>query len=106
MTQRIGVTRRMLLTMPDRPRTALLHISSAVVTAWPRDCAEVARRIAALPDPEVRHAEGGRIIVVMEGPDSGTIGARLTEIALMEGVLSANLVFEHAESLDTPEQSE
>ena len=54
----------------------------------------------------MRHAEGGRIIVVMEGPDSGTIGARLTEIALMEGVLSANLVFEHAESLDTPEQSE
>jgi nitrate reductase NapAB chaperone NapD len=72
--------------MSDRPRPAMLHISSAVVMAWPRDC--------------------GRIIVVMEGPDSGTIGGRLAEIALIDGVLSANLVFEHAESLDTREQSE
>ena len=80
----------------------MLHISSAVVTAWPGDCAEVARRIAALPDTEVRHADGSRIIVVMEGPDSGTIGERLAAIALIDGVLSANLVFEHAESLDTP----
>jgi nitrate reductase NapD len=88
--------------MPDRPRTAMLHISSAVVTAWPKDCAAVARRIAALPDTEVRHADGSRIIVVMEGPDSGTIGRRLAEIALMDGVLSANLVFEQAEILDIP----
>ena len=92
--------------MPEGPRTAMLHVSSAVVTAWPRDCADVARRIAALPDTEVHHVEGSRIIVVMEGPDIGTVGGRLAEIALMDGVLSANLVFEHAESLDTREQSE
>lgn len=82
---------------------ALLHVSSAIVTAWPEHCADVARRIAALPDTEVRHAAGSRIIVLMEARDSGAIGARLAEIALMDGVLSANLVFEHTESVDGEE---
>jgi periplasmic nitrate reductase NapD len=48
---------------------------------------------------EIRHAEGSRIIVVMEATENGAVGARLLEIALMEGVLSANLVFEQSESL-------
>ena len=86
--------------MSDRQRPALWHISSALVTAWPERCADVARRIATLPDTEVRFAEGSRIIVIIEGPDSGTIGARLAEIGSLDGVLSANLVFEQAENLD------
>jgi len=78
---------------------ARLHVASAVVTAWPKDREAVARLIAELPGTEIRHAEGSRIIVVMEATENGAIGARLLKIALMEGVLSANLVFEQSESL-------
>jgi len=80
-------------------RDARLHVASAVVTAWPKDREAVARLITDLPGTEISHAEGSRIIVVMEATESGAIGARLLEIALMEGVLSANLVFEQSESL-------
>jgi nitrate reductase NapD len=82
--------------MPD-DGTAMLHVSSAVVMTWPEHCAEVARRIAAMPDTEVVFAAGSRIVLVMEGPNTGVIGARLAEIALFDGVLAANLVFEHAD---------
>lgn len=82
----------------------MLHVSSAIVTAWPQECADVARRIAALPGTEVRHVENSRIIVVIEGDSSSTISSRLTEIAAMRGTLSANLVFEHAECLESLEE--
>ena len=104
MTERVDQRRRRLLLggishARADGRDARLHVASAVVTAWPKDREAVARLIAALPGTEIRHAEGSRIIVVMEATESGAIGARLLEIALMEGVLSANLVFEQSESL-------
>src|SRR5262245_32557416 len=83
-------------------RFATHHVSSAVVTAFPDRCAELARRIATLPDQEVPHIENGKIVVVLEGADSDVIGGRLAAIAMMDGVLSANMVFEQMESLDDP----
>ena len=70
------------------------HISSAVVSVAPACAAAVAERLAALPDTEVHHVAGGKIVIVMEGPSAGAIGGRLAEIALMQSVLSANLVYE------------
>lgn len=78
----------------------VLHISSAVVSAFPERCDEVVRQINALPDTEVHRVEGGKIVIVMEGRSTGEIGARLAGIALFDGVLSANLVFEQIEPLD------
>jgi nitrate reductase NapD len=49
-----------------------------------------------MPDT-VRAVEGSKIVVVMEGRDHGVIGARLTEMALMEHVFSANMAFEQIE---------
>lgn len=84
--------------MPD---AAVCHISSAVVTAFPHRADEVVARIEALPDTEVRFVEGGKIVVVMEGASTGEVGSRLASIALMEGVLSANLVFEQIDVVDS-----
>jgi len=58
------------------------------------------RCIEALPDTEVHYVQNGKIVIVMEGPSVDVIGNRLTAIALMEGVLSANLVFEQIETLN------
>jgi nitrate reductase NapD len=83
---------------------AMLHVSSVIVTARPEHCAGLARRIADIPGAEVRHVEGSRIIVVIEAGGSDAITDRLAEVASMEGTLSANLVFEHAEPLESLEE--
>lgn len=84
--------------MSDRPRT--IHISSAVVTVFPERCDAVVSQINALPGTEVHRAENGKIVIVLEGGSTGEIGGRLAAIALMDGVLSANLVFEQIDTLD------
>ncbi|MGA0530790.1 chaperone NapD [Hansschlegelia sp. KR7-227] len=76
------------------------HISSAVVTVRPERAEEVAGRIALLPQTEVREIAGSKIVVILEGGSTGEVGSRLTEIALMEGVFAANLVFEQIEPVD------
>ena len=99
---------------PDRARRDFLlrpfdgaggetHISSAVVTVRPERAQEVARAIAELPGVEVHAVQHSKIVVVLEGPDSGTLGARLVTISLMDGVFSANMVFEQIESTDGEE---
>lgn len=89
------IDRREFLTGHVAPRSrGPSHISSALVLAFPDRRADVAERIARLPDTEVHGIENGKIVVVLEGRDVGEIGERLTVISLMDGVLAANLVFE------------
>jgi nitrate reductase NapD len=86
--------------MPEGSRPRVVHVSSAVVSAFPQRCGEVVKCIAALPNTEVYRVENGKIVIVMEGASTGEIGARLAGIALFDGVLSANMVFEQIEYLD------
>jgi nitrate reductase NapD len=46
---------------------------------------------------EVHASEGSRVVITIEGPTSGMLGETLTAISAMDGVLAANMVFEHAE---------
>lgn len=86
-----SLTRRGLLAGATRPEH---HISSAVVAARPEAAPALAERLAALPDTEVHAVSGGKIVLVLEGPSTGALGARLAEIACMDDVLSANMVYE------------
>lgn len=88
--------------MSAQPISEPGYISSAVVTAFPERCNEVVRRIRALPETEIHHVQNGKIVIVLEGESADVIGGRLAAIALMEGVLSANMVFEHVETRDDP----
>ena len=72
-------------------------ISSAVVTVLPGRLDEVAAALAGLEGTEVAAATNGRIVIVLEGGSRGAVGGRLAAIALMDGVVSANMVFEHVE---------
>lgn len=85
------VTRRSLFT----GAAARHHISSAVVVAFPERREELAGRLASMPGVEVHAGEGSRIVVTIEGPSSGTLGETLTSISAMDGVIAANMVFEH-----------
>lgn len=80
--------------------SAEAHISSAVVMALPQRRDEVRRVLAGMPGVEVHAAEGSRIVITMEGPTSGMLGETLSRISLLDGVISANMVFEHIEETE------
>lgn len=73
------------------------HVSSAVVVVRPGSEERVTAALAAMENVEVYAAEGGRLVVVIEGKSSGAMGAALSEISAFSGVVAANMVFEHAE---------
>ena len=81
--------------MPERPRYH--HVSSAIVSALPGKLDAVWARLATMPDVEIYGCERNRIIVVLEGSSAGEVGNRLAAISVMDGVVTANLVFEHIE---------
>ena len=87
--------------MLERPRQRFHHISSAVISALPAKVEAVLARIAELPETEIHRVENGKIVIVLEGASTGILGDRLAAISLIEGVLSANMVFEQIEYLDT-----
>ena len=70
------------------------EIASVLVQARPERLSAVEAAIAALAGCEV-HARDpkGKLVVVIDAPDSGAIGTTLNTIALMPDVFSAALVF-------------
>jgi nitrate reductase NapD len=72
------------------------HISSAIVSVRPEHAEAVAAEIGRWPDTEVHGVVGGRIIVVMEGPDARDLADRLSAIATLPRVYAAAMVFEQA----------
>lgn len=71
-------------------------ISSAIVLARSECVGDIAASITRL-GAEIGGIENGRIIVVMEGPSPGALGAFLSEICNIDGVVAANMVFEYVE---------
>lgn len=80
------------------PEAGRYHVSGAIVAVLPGRTAEIRERLAALPGVEVHAAEGARLVITIEGRSAGEMGDRLTGIALGDGVIAANLVFEHSDS--------
>lgn len=73
------------------------HISSAVIAAKPDGLDSVLAALAGLDNVEVHGADKGKIVVVIEGPSTGVLGDTLMRISLLDGVIAANMVFEHVE---------
>jgi nitrate reductase NapD len=94
MPERRAMTRRSFITGAPAARH---HISSAVIMAFPRRREEVAELLSLVPGVEVHAGEGSRIVVTIEGPSSGMLGETLVRISAMDGVISANMVFEQVD---------
>ena len=70
------------------------EIASILVQARPERLAEVEAAVAALPGTEIHGRDPcGKLVVVIEAPDAGAIGATVNTIAFLPGVLSATMVF-------------
>ncbi|ALJ38165.1 nitrate reductase [Azospirillum brasilense] len=85
----------------DRPAdtSAEWHIASILVHLRPERSPNVRAAVASLGDVEVHAEERGRMVVTVEGPHEGRIADRMTAIHLMPGVMSAVMVFHHAEPM-------
>jgi nitrate reductase NapD len=76
------------------PAPERVHISSAVVFARPERANAVAAALARESNVEVHGRSGPRIIVVLEASTAGELGELLTRLTLMDGVISAAMVYE------------
>jgi len=78
-----------------------LHIASLVVHSTPRRLESVAAAIAALPGACVHASSaGGKLVVTLEAPAAEAITAAVASIQHLDGVLSAALVYQCADSLE------
>nr|WP_298093962.1 chaperone NapD [uncultured Shinella sp.] len=80
--------------MPERRQH---HISSAVIATKPGGIDGVLAALAGFGNVEVHGADKGKIVIVIEGPSTGVLGDTLMRISLLDGVIAANMVFEHVE---------
>ncbi len=81
-----------------------LHIASFALRCDPARMAGLIPRLRQFPGAEIgaQEAETGKIAMVMEAPDEGTVTRALAEIQLMPGVASAALVYQHILNIDEP----
>ena len=70
------------------------EIASILVQARPERLDEVEASILALSGCEIHGRDArGKLVVVVDAPDAGTLGTTLNTIALLPNVYSASLVF-------------
>jgi nitrate reductase NapD len=78
-----------------------LHITSLVVHSTPKRVQGVSDLIAALPGAKVHAVSpAGKLVVTLEAATSGEILSQVNCIQRTDGVLSAALVYQCADSLE------
>jgi nitrate reductase NapD len=78
------------------------EIASILVQARPERLAEVEAAIAEMAGCEIFGRDiRGKLVVVIDAPNTGTLGSTLSSITLLPHVHSASLVF-HAIAADRP----
>jgi nitrate reductase NapD len=79
--------------LPEEAATAV-EIASILVQAKPERLDAAARAIEALPGTQIYNRDPkGKIVVVIEASDVGTIGTTLNTISSLSDVLTAALVY-------------
>ncbi|WP_207481710.1 chaperone NapD [Arenibaculum pallidiluteum] len=84
-------------------RAAELHVASLVARAAPGSMDAACRAIAGVCGAEVHAAEDGRIVVTLEAGSEQEVAQAMDAITVLPGVVSALLVYHHAEPLDSLE---
>jgi len=78
-----------------------LHIASLVVHALPPRLSQVSVTIAALPGACVHaSAPNGKLVVTLEAPGAAPLLDAVARIQALDGVLSAALVYQCADTLE------
>lgn len=80
---------------------ASYHISSAVIMVLPAMQEAILAQLDEMANVEVHAHQGGKIVIVIEGTSTGMLGDCLSKISALDGVMAANMVFEHVETEET-----
>lgn len=87
-----------------------VHVSSLLVSAKPDFLAQVTMDIERIEIADIAHAgDNGKVIVTLETENESQIVQALTDIQLIEGVVSAALVFHQVDEFSsdvTPDVAE
>lgn len=82
-----------------------IHIVSCVVRVRSEDMATVAATIAQSPCSEIfAHHPDGKLVVVLENAGSAEIMERIDAMRELPGVLSVELIYQHAEAATTMQE--
>lgn len=73
------------------------HIASILLHLLPERRESVRAAVAAMAGVEIHAEEAGKMIVTVEAPNEGPIADRMTAMHLLDGVMSAVMVFHHVE---------
>jgi nitrate reductase NapD len=98
-------SRRDFILGRERDAEPEAHISSLVVHVRPDKLEGTRAALLAMPGVEIPGEAGSKLIVTLETDTEADIVTRLHEVSLLDGVLSAALVFHHFEpagDLDRP----
>ena len=77
----------------------VVEIASILVRVRPEHLDEAARAIEALPGAQIYSRDPkGKLVVVLEAADTGSIGANFNVISCLPHVLTASLVFQGTNS--------
>ena len=99
MTASASLSRRDVLTgRVIDPMPVEVHVSSLVVHVRAEDVPTFRQGLAQIPGTEIHAEHGGKFVVTLETVSEADIVTRLNEISLVQGVLSAALVFHHFEA--------
>ena len=75
-----------------------MNISGIIVQATPAKIEQVKEALLALPGVDIPiDGEDGRLVVIIEENGAKAAGEALMKMQNIEGVLSANLVYQHME---------
>ncbi|MEO5335243.1 MAG: chaperone NapD [Magnetococcus sp. YQC-5] len=87
--------------------TGSYALASALVQVVPGRLQEVSAAISAMPGVDVHlTSELGKLIITLEGPEADPLAALLTDIKYIDGVLSADLIYQHFEAASAPHSKE
>lgn len=90
------------LSIDDHSGTAELHITSLVVHAAPARLQAVSQAVAGMPGARVHGSSAaGKLVVTLEAGSLDEMTAKVSGIQHLDGVLSAALVYQCVDSLDT-----
>lgn len=80
------------------------HIASFIVTARPERIAAVIDTALKLPQTELAAQDGSKLVLVLEGEHRGELMDRVDTLRDLEGVITVNLVYHHAEDKSALEE--
>jgi len=82
-----------------------INICGMVVRSLDSRLEEVRASLTALPGVEVHAAETGRMVVTVENDDPRMVYDTVQNIQFIDGVVSASLVYQYSDQLDTQQES-